>query len=185
MPVSGKKTYISLLRGINVSGQKMIKMSELASLYESIGFGNVRTYVQSGNVIFESTINDPVKIQNKIEKGLEANFGYQVKVIIRTPDEIKEIIKKNPFIKKPGVDIIRLYVSFLSNVPAPALLKDLTVNKKPSEEFKIIGKEVYLYMPEGFGTSKLQIGVFEKKLSTIATARNWKTVNMLYELSKS
>jgi len=178
-------TYISFLRGINVGGHSKIKMKELIELYESLGLKNVKTYVQSGNVVFESNGNNINQIIKKIETGIQKKFGLDVKVIIRTPDEIKRIIKNNPFLKRKGVDIIRLHVTFLSGKPEPALIKGLKVNKKESEEFIISGSEIYLYFPEGMGTAKLQPGILEKKLNVAATARNWNTVNALAEMANS
>jgi uncharacterized protein (DUF1697 family) len=116
---------------------------------------------------------------------IKRSFNFDVKVIIRTPSELKQVISKNPFIKRKGIDTARLYLSFLSGKPDPALLKELKVNKKDSEEFLISGKEIYLYLPEGYGTTKLQIGIFEKKLKLAATARNWKTVNALYVMAQN
>jgi uncharacterized protein (DUF1697 family) len=175
--------YISLLRGINVTGKNMIKMAEMVKLYESMGFKNIKTYLQSGNVIFDTSSNDAQKMIKKIEKGIETNFGFQVKVIILSPDELKQVIKKNPFLKRKGIDKNHLYVSFLSEAPDSELLKNLSINKNPSEEFQIIEKAVYLCLPEGYGRTKLQAGIFEKKLNVTATARNWKTVNALNDLT--
>jgi uncharacterized protein (DUF1697 family) len=177
-------TYISFLRGINVGGHAKIKMKDLAELYESLGFKNVRTYVQSGNVVFESNGNNIDPIIKKIETGIQKQFGLDVKVMVRTPEEIKRIIKNNPFLKRKDIDIVRLHVIFLSRKPEPALIKDLKINKKESEEFLISGSEIYLYFPEGMGTAKLQPGILEKKLNIAATARNWNTVNALAEMSK-
>ena len=176
--------YISFLRGINVGGHAKIKMKDLAELYESLGFKNVRTYLQSGNAVFESN-SESDKISKKIETGIQKQFDLSVKVMIRTPEEIKRIIKNNPFLKRKAIDIERLHVVFLSEKPEPALIKDLKVNKKESEEFIISGSEIYLYFPEGMGTAKLQPGILEKKLNVAATARNWNTVNALAEMSNS
>jgi uncharacterized protein (DUF1697 family) len=176
-------TYISFLRGINVGGHAKIKMKELSELYESFGFKNVKTYVQSGNVVFDSA-GESDKISKKIETGIQKQFGLDVKVMVRTPEEIKRIIKNNPFLKRKAIDIVRLHVIFLSEKPEPALIKDLKVNKKESEEFIISGSEIYLYFPEGMGTAKLQPGILEKKLNVAATARNWNTVNALAEMAK-
>ena len=177
-------TYISLLRGINVGGHSQIKMKDLTGLYESSGFKNVKTYVQSGNVVFDSSMDDGEKIVKKIEKNIKTKFGFDVKLIIRTPDELNKIIKTNPFLKRAEVDKERLYMVFLSEKPDASLMKNLDIKKAPEEEFQIINKEIYLYLPKGFGTAKLQVGVFEKKLKIPATARNWKTVNALAEMVK-
>ncbi len=174
--------YISLLRGINVSGQKMIKMAELVELYESLGFRNVKTYMQSGNVVFESTTNDAIKVSKKLEQNISSHFGFHASVFILTPADIKQVISKNPFLKRKGIDENRLYVSFLSEKPGTALVKNIDVKKDASEEFRIIDRAVYLYLPNGFGRAKLQVGVFEKKLNVTATARNWKTVNALNKI---
>lgn len=178
-------TYISLLRGINVGGHAKIKMKGLAELYESLGFKNVRTYVQSGNVVFESNGNNINQIIKKIETGIQKKFDLSVKVTIRTQEEIKRIIKNNPFLKRKTIEIERLHVIFLSEKPDPALIKNLKVNKKESEEFIICGSEIYLYFPEGMGTAKLQPGILEKKLNVAATARNWNTVNALAVMANS
>ena len=175
-------TNISLLRGINVGGHAKIKMKELAEMYESLGFKNVKTYVQSGNVVFDAA-GEPDKLSKNIESGIKKQFALDVKVMVRTPEEIKRIIKANPFLKRKGIDIIRLHVVFLSAKPEPAIVKDLKVNKKESEEFIIAGSEIYLYFPKGMGTAMLQPGILEKKLNVAATARNWNSVNALAEMA--
>ena len=168
-------TYISLLRGINVGGHAQIKMKDLTEIYNSSGFKNVRTYLQSGNVIFDSSTNNDEKIIKKIENNIETKYGFKVKIILRTPDELNKIIKLNPFLKRADVDKERLYLTFLSEKPEASSVKNLEIKKAPDEEFQIINKEIYLYLPNGFGTAKLQVGLFEKKLKITATARNWKT----------
>lgn len=174
-------TYISMLRGINVSGQKKIKMEELKKLYESLGFKNVQTYIQSGNVIFDFSDTNISKLINKIEQKIKKSFNFDVPVLIRTKNDLQKLIANNPFTKK---DSSKLYVTFLSDTPIKSPLDEITKIKDKSEEFIISGKEIYLFYPNGYGRSKLTNNYFERKLKLSATTRNWKTVNKLLELSE-
>ncbi len=170
--------YISLLRGINVSGQKMIKMDELKKLYEFLGFQNVKTYIQSGNVIFESDEKDASKLQEIIEKKIEEIFGFDVRVFIRTPEELKRVIDQNPF---PGENK-GWYVIFCSASCVGLPLEELQKAKADSEQFSISENGIYLLFPEGVGRTKLSNNFFEKKLKISGTMRNWNTVNKLLEI---
>ena len=177
------KVYIAILRGINVSGQKKIKMQDLHEQLKNLNFYNTRTYIQSGNIIFESEENNSDKIKNSIENCIQDGFGFDIPVIIRTKGEFKEIIDRNPFMKRPQIKLDKLHVTFLSNIPELDKLSDLkNVNFLP-DEFVISGKEVYIYCPDGYGKTKLNNTFFEKKLAQNATTRNWKTVNKLLEIT--
>jgi uncharacterized protein (DUF1697 family) len=174
--------YIALLRGINVSGQKSIKMADLIKLFESLGFRNVRTYVQSGNVLFESDSVNMDEMVKKIENKINEVFGFMVVVIIRSSEELKKIITGNPLIREPGIDVEKLHVTFLRELPDKKVLSTADIKKEENEKFAISGREVYIYCPNGYGRTNLNNATFEKKLKTIATTRNWKTTNKLYEL---
>jgi uncharacterized protein (DUF1697 family) len=177
-------TYISILRGINVSGYKKIRMAELKDLYEMIGFTEVVTYIQSGNVIFKAEdIVPAVHLGKKIEKAINAKYQFQVPVIIRTPAEIKKVLSSNPFLKEKGIDIERLAVTFLHDMPEAADIEQVRKFDFPPDRFQINGKEVFLHCPGGFGNTKYSNSFFENKLHTTATTRNWKTVGKLAELS--
>ena len=178
------KTYIALLRGINVSGHNMIKMTDLKFMFEEMNFKFVRTYLQSGNVVFGCDETSPAKVSGMIESGMLKTFGFQVPVIIRTGNEMEKVFSNNPFLKDGEKEIERLAVTFLSDIPEKEKVKAL---KKPGDDndaFIISGKEIFLHCPDGFGRSKLTINFFEKKLNVTATARNWKTVCTLTELSR-
>ncbi len=177
--------YIALLRGINVGRNKRIKMADLVKAFESSGFRNVKTYVQSGNVIFEHDSSSAAEIAENIEKIIGQTFGFSVNVFIRTESELENIVKLNPFIKETGIEFDKLHVTFLSDMPDPKAVLSLDINKDENEKFEVIGREVYLYCPNGYARTKLKNDVFEKKLDTVATTRNWKTTNKLLELSKS
>lgn len=174
------KTYISMLRGINVSGQKKINMEELRALYETLGFKNPKTYIQSGNVIFECSESNVSSMISKIERGIKKSYGFEVPVQIRTKTDLQRLIDNNPFAKK---DTGKLHVTFLSGVALESSANELIKFKSDSEEFVVSGREIYLFCPDGYGKSKLSNNLFERKLKLSATTRNWKTVNKLLELA--
>jgi uncharacterized protein (DUF1697 family) len=179
------KTYISILRGINVTGYRMIKMPELKKLYEGLGFIDVVTYIQSGNVIFKAIDNPGIKeLSLKIEKEILKQFGYDVPVIIRTPEEMTAALTANPFRNADGTVADKIYITFLGDIPGEENLEKINpVNYLP-DRFIILGKEIYLDCAAGYGTTKLSNTFFENKLKVRATTRNWKTVNALVELAK-
>ena len=179
-------TYISMLRGINVSGQKMIKMTELKVLYESLRLNNVATYIQSGNVIFQSKEKDPVSLGDAIEKAIERTFGFSVTVVLRQPAEFQRVINKCPFLGSAKIDESRVYVTFLKSRPASALVKAMAlVPNKSNDTYQISGNEIYLHCPDGYGKTMLSIAFFEKYLKVPATTRNWKTVQTLLAMSSA
>lgn len=175
--------YISLLRGINVSGKNMIKMAELTKLFESLGYQNVQTYVQSGNVVFESGDNDTVAISYKIEKVIKSKYDYEVSVLTLTAGELEKIIKNNPLLKQPGINEDYFHVTLLKDTPDKDKLAKFTINKEYNEIYIISDKTIYLYCPNGYGNTKLTNNTFEKKLGVVATTRNRKTMNKLYEIA--
>lgn len=177
------KKFIALLRGINVSGQKQIKMSELKTLFEKSGFQNVETYIQSGNVIFSSKGTSAENLSSKISSAIKKQFGFDVQVIVVTPEEIEDALKKNPFVKKKK-DTDKLYIIFLSEVPSKANVNILNKNEYLPEEFVIDGKCVYLFVPNGYGKAMINNNFFENKLKVFGTTRNLKTLNALTELTK-
>ncbi|EJO70145.1 PF08002 family protein [Leptospira kirschneri str. 200803703] len=174
------KTYIALLRGINVSGQKKILMKDLSSIFESLGFMNVKTYIQSGNVLFQDKSKNVKELIALIEKKIREVFGFEVIVFIRSKEELKAIIQSNPFSKK---DSNRIYVSFLNESKKNLDLTEIETVKIKGEELVIQNKEIYFFSPKGYGVSKLSNNFLEKKLNVSATTRNWKTVITLSELT--
>ena len=176
-------TYIALLRGINVSGQKIIKMEALKKAFESLNYERVTTYIQSGNVVFESAAN-VTSLRTPIEKELLKSFGFEVPVIVKTVKEIEETIKRNPFKKIKTEKGERLHVSFLSGIPAKAAVKELTAVKNDIDEIRLSGSEVYILTRNGYGKSLFSNTFIEKKLAVSATTRNWETVQTLLSLAK-
>ena len=168
--------YICILRGINVSGHKLIKMDALKKLFEELKFQNVRTYIQSGNVVFESKKVDTKSLENKIEKQILKTFGFEVPVLVKEKDEFKKVIDHNPFLTKRNEDDSKLHVTFLSSEPDTANISKLSDIKFNNDEFVISEKSIYLFCPDGYGNTKLSNNFFENKLKVSATTRNWKTI---------
>ncbi|HOW30085.1 MAG TPA: DUF1697 domain-containing protein [Bacteroidales bacterium] len=178
------QTLIAILRGINVGGHKKVPMKELKELIELLGFRDVTTYIQSGNVVFSSPEILPAEfISEKIGMAVGQKFGFDVPVICRTKDEWNETISSNPFIREPEFDTAFLHVTFLEKAPADDVIKSFTRLDFPPEQFFISGKEVFLFCPYGYGNAKLTNTFIESSLGVKATTRNWKTVLALAELA--
>ncbi|PJZ70890.1 hypothetical protein CH373_06395 [Leptospira perolatii] len=178
-------TFIALLRGINVSGQKIIKMDHLKSLFEALPFQNVRTYIQSGNVIFQTESSASEKIREQIEKHLEKNLGFQVKTILRTRKELESAVKRIPFQENEYSKENKLYISFLSQKPNAGLVEKLISFNNEIDEFRPSGKEIYIVCKKGYGKSVFSNQFLEKKLDLISTTRNLDTVQKILEISKN
>ncbi len=174
------KTYISILRGINVTGHHTVRMADLKALYEELGFTGVETYIQSGNVVFKGRGNNPSTVAARIVGAIANKYGFSISVVIRLPNELASVIRKNPFAGRRGVDETRLHVTFLEEKPAPGLVKGLgPLTATSNDEFEVIGREVYLHCPDGYGKTLLSNTFFEKNLKVSATTRNWNTVRAL------
>jgi len=173
------ETYFAFLRGINVSGQKMIKMEDLAKTLTELHFSNIRTYIQSGNIIFQHDKTELLLLAEKIAGKISEHFGFEVPVVIRTFAELDDLSKKNPFLLMGNKDVSKLHVTLLAEEPDPE--KVIKIGKEPylPDEFLVSGKEVYLFCPNGYGRTKLTNTFFENKLKTTATTRNWKTIQAL------
>ena len=172
-----------MLRGINVSGQKLIKMEALKRLYEALGFENVITYVQSGNVVFESESQHSTLIEQILSDKIKDDFGYEVAVFVITVEQLSKIVERNPLVYGTGKEVSSLYVTFLSPYPDMIGKEDIEVKKQEGEDIIFSNEAVYLYCPNGYGTTKLTNKLIESKLNVVATTRNWKTVNALLEIA--
>lgn len=170
-------SYISFIRGINVSGHKIIKMQRLKDILTKGGFKNVQTYIQSGNLVFNTSEKSTEFISKKIEKLIENEFGFAAPVISFTKDDFKKIIDQNPFTKEEEKE--HLYLMFFWDTLDLEQVKILESFEIPNEYFRIMGQVMYLLVPQGYGNAKLNNNFIEKKLKTIATTRNWKTVNKM------
>ena len=176
-------TYIALLRGINVSGQKKIRMVELKKCLENLLFNHVQTYIQSGNIVFTSTQTDLREIEFLIQDQLKKEYGFDVPTIVLSLSTLKRMIDENPFKEEGDANPTKVMVTCLSSAPSPKDLDILNQLNLPSEFFEIKEKVLYGYFPNGYGKAKLSNTFLEKKLKLSATTRNWKTVHHLYALA--
>lgn len=170
--------YVAFLRGINVSGQKLIKMEELRAHFVMPGVKNISTYIQSGNVLFDATETDEAKLRTKIEKQLLKQLGYAVTCVLRTIDELEQIVANYPY-EIPAKDgKHKLYVTMLADKPAKDAATILAAFDNADEQLRIVNRDVYLLTPS-YGDTKLSNNFIEKKLGIAATTRNWATINKL------
>lgn len=176
-----KQPYIVLLRGINISGKNLIKMVDLKTMTESLGFERVVTYIQSGNMVVYADANTACHaIADSIAKGIAQKFGLEVAVLAITPAELRNIIANNPYADK---DEKALYVTFLHSQPQPDRKAMLEATVIENEFFTLAQKTVYLYLPKGYGTTKIHNNFLEQKLKVKATTRNWKTTTILADMA--
>lgn len=171
-----------MLRGVNIGSHNRIKMADLKDLYECLGFKNVKTYIQSGNIVFCHDDDSISKLTLRIRNEIKRVYGFNVQVIIRTIDELSEIIMGNPF---KDQDNNKIYITFFSDYPNLTLIKDIDGIKGELEEYFASGRELYLFLPNGYARTKLSNNFFENKLKVDATTRNWRTVNKLFLIAKS
>ncbi|PID99038.1 hypothetical protein CSA80_02890 [Candidatus Saccharibacteria bacterium] len=173
---------IAILRGINVGGKRKILMADLKSICEQLGWRNVQTYIQSGNIIFDSD-QEGSDLENKLEKAIINTYGFDVPVIVRTAGEIENSIRNNPFFSEDA-DVNQLHLTLLKEKPNKENIeKALTFNYEP-DKFKIDDKDVFIFCAGKYHESKLTNNFFEKQLQVGATTRNWKTVLKLAELAR-
>jgi uncharacterized protein (DUF1697 family) len=173
---------ICLLRGVNVGGHNQIKMDALRALSESLKLCNAQTYIQSGNVVFQTSERDTAKLAAKIETAIEKKHGFRPDVILRTAAEMREVIAGNPFAERKGIEPGKLIVTFLAQGPSAEMKAAVLGLKSDPEEIRMSGRELYIYFPEGSGRSKL-VPVLSKALKNAGTARNWNTVMKLLEMA--
>ncbi len=172
-------TYISLLRGINVSGQKTIKMEALRAEYEALGFISVKSYIQSGNVIFQTEKENNLDVAQKIQTMILQKWGFEVPVMVKTVEEWQKVLQENPFMLERNEDKSKLHVTFLSEVPDSKMWEKLKAGQYGADEYSLVEKTVYLFCPNGYGNTKLTNTFFESKLKCLATTRNWNTMEKI------
>ena len=175
------RTYVALLRGINVGGRTKIAMADLRKLFAGLGGEDVTTYLQSGNVVFKSSAAAAV-FAGSIEERIADELGLRVTVVMRTAADLATVAAKNPFADR-GAEPTQLHVVFLSEKPAAARVRALDTTRGEPDEFRVAGREIYLHYPNGYGRSKITNAWFEKELGVAGTARNWRTVTKLAELA--
>jgi uncharacterized protein (DUF1697 family) len=175
-------TFVALLRGINVGGKSTIPMADLRQVFAGLGYENVQTYIQSGNVIFGSRQDDAELLIRDIEKAIAERFGKDVTVLLRTASQLDDVLTRNPFLGRQD-DLTKLLVTFLAAEPDAESPQRLRPPAGETGELAVIGREVYLHVPDGYGRSKISNAFLEKKLGVAATTRNWKSIRKLRDLA--
>jgi len=176
------KTYIALFRGINVGGNNLLPMKELVVRLENLGLQNVRTYIQSGNVVFQSWEMDAVRLSEQISAAIQTDFGFKPYVLLLELQDLERVVASNPF-PQAVAEPATLHAFFLSSAPGAPNLKALESLKSENEQFELRGDVFYLFAPDGIGRSKLVANV-ERLLGVPATGRNWRTVEKILVMAR-
>jgi uncharacterized protein (DUF1697 family) len=170
-------THVALLRGINVGGRNVVPMAELRTALAELGLENVRTLIQSGNVVFESS--SKAGLAERIAGAVDDAFGVRPGVVLRTPAELEDVVRSSPF-----ADTAKLHVVFLEKAPRAAAARALDPDRSPPDAFALVRRDLYVHLPSGAGRTKLTIGYVERTLGVRGTQRNWKTVLGLVALAR-
>lgn len=176
-------TAVALLRGINVGSTRSLPMKQLCELCEGVGLQRPRTYIQSGNVVFNAAKRDLAAAAARLEAAIEADHGFRPDVIIRTRDELAAAIEANPFADRGKSDPAKLLIMFLRSAPTVAVAKAIESVRRETEQLRLIGREVYIEFPKGVGKSKLSLAAVEKVLGIPGTTRNWNTTLKLLDMA--
>ena len=174
-------TYLALLRGINVGGKNKLPMKDLTEIFIAAGCESVRTFIQSGNLIFRASPALSRQLPTLIPSQIAAQFGHRPPVLLRTTAQLRDVVVNNPFLKQGSAEDI-LHVLFLADLPSPAQVAALDHARSQPDAFLVQGQEIYLQLPHGVADTRLTNAYFDSKLATICTGRNWRTVVKLLEL---
>lgn len=178
-------TVVSLLRGVNVGGHHQVPMDKLRALHESLGHREVRTYIQSGNVVFRTSARGLPRLAAEIGAAIEKTFGFRCDVVLRTAAELRAVVEHNPFAGRPGLDPAKLAVTFLPLDPPAGAAARLAALPIAPEEVHLISRELYTYFPNGMGRTKMPFAAVARVLGSPGTARNWNTVVKLLEMAEA
>ena len=176
---------ISMLRGVNVGGHNKIKMDALRALYASLKLREPQTLVHSGNVVFKTEEKDLARLSTRIQDAIERSAGFRPDVILRTVSELRSAIAKSPFAKRRDIDPSKLLVTFLAGIPTPEARKKALAIEAGPDELHIVGRELYIYFPDGLARPKLTWPHLERALKLSGTGRNWNTVTKLLEIAEN
>ena len=177
-------SYAALLRAVNVGGRNRVAMARLRAALEALGYEDVSTYVQSGNVVLGSPTRSASSLRVELERAMEDEFGLEVTVLVRTRAELGAVVERNPF-RRSGAPDPQLHVAFLADRPSRRAIARLDPQRSPPDEFAVVDRHVYLRCPHGMGRTKLTNDYLERQLGTSATVRNWRTVTELRRLIES
>ena len=180
---TARPAHVALLRGINVGGKNKLPMKDLVAVFAGAGCADVRSYIQSGNVVFRASPELAARLPALVAGAIAERFGLRVPVVMRTADELREVSEHNPFLAA-GADRPALHVMFLADQPSPAHAAALDPERSPGDAFELRGRDIYLHCPNGVARTKLTNDYFDKTLATTSTGRNWNTVLHLLELAQ-
>ncbi len=175
--------YVAFLRGINVGGHKKIKMADLRLILEGLGYNDVTTYIQSGNVVFKSDVDDQGKLETQISEAIKTRYGFEVPVLVKTRSALKHIVDNNPFADPEDLATNKIYFVLLKGIPTKEDIKTTSTIIFDNEKFKITSECVYIRYALGAGKAKCNSNFFESKLKVISTSRNYRTMTKLIEMS--
>jgi uncharacterized protein (DUF1697 family) len=175
-------TYVALLRAINVGGARKIKMADLRAMFATMGYTSAQTYIQSGNVVFQAA-EEEQPLRQRIERQIEATFGFPVAVALRASDEMALLAARSPYPPDALAEDESLYVALLTETPSPAGAERLLASETTPDEFRLIGREVYLLYRRTMRDTRLTNTLLEKRLGVAATSRNWRTITTLAAMS--
>ena len=168
-------TYVALMRGINVGGKNKLPMKELADIFTAAGCQGVRTYIQSGNIVFRASQGLAARVADLVSTLVQDRFGFRVPVITLRADELRTIVRDNPLLRSQATSST-LHVAFLPKAPSPELGASLDHNRSPPDELALLGRAIYLCCPNGMARTKLTNEYFDSRLKMPCTMRNWRTV---------
>ncbi len=177
------QTYIALLRGLNVGGNNRLAMKALSSEFEAAGASNVGTYIQSGNVVFDASASVAAVLAGAVSAALEKRHQVRTPVVLRTAKELAAAVGRNPHL--PAHDVAFLHVAFLAETPTKKAVAAVDPARFAPDVFAVVGRELYLLLPNGIGRSRLTNAYFDTSFKTVSTVRNWRTVLALNELAAS
>ena len=179
---AGDSVFVAMLRGVNVSGRNRLPMEQLRELALDLGHQQVRTYIQSGNLVFRSSHRDPDDVARGLKAAISSRFALDVAVLVRTREEIGDTVAANPLVDA-GPPEGSLHVTFLASVPEPGRVVALDPRAGLPDQYRLMGRAVYLRCAGGYGRTKLNNGFFERRLGVAATTRNWASVRLLLEMA--
>jgi|SRR5579862_5066101 uncharacterized protein (DUF1697 family) len=175
---------IAFLRGINVGGHAIVKMDALRALFVSLKFQEPQTYVQSGNIVFKTNERSLPAIAVSIQRAIEKKFACRPEVVLRTVEDLRGVVAKNPFAKRRDIEPGKLLVSFLAAAPVKDAAASLRLMAISPEELHLLDRELYIYFPNGMGKTKLPWSRLDKVLKTPGTGRNWNSVNAILAMAE-
>jgi uncharacterized protein (DUF1697 family) len=177
-------TYVSFLRGINLGSHNRIAMPALTNLYQDQGFTAVQTYLQSGNVVFDAPEEDADALEIRFSEAIRTTWGLEVPVLLRTREAVTTMLIVNPYAARAEAAPTACHITLLSSAPLPAQAEALALVSSAPDECTLLGREVYLYCPGGYGNTKFSNAFIERKLKVTATTRNLNTMRAMLTLAE-